>query len=347
MNGEQRGSASHPWNFKVGAVENRRLTVADGGSHTVQPPASRTSSCQRGKVTRGCGGTGKSLVRHQHESIFREAAPESQREFRDVAAEATGGEAKRSGVQRGDHGVRLLVLQFPIVIEALVIMGNPAFIFGIVEAVSGVNQHCRTGADHLVAVRHAGRNQNLPGAETAHIERIAAAKGLRFRAQIDEHNLKHSHCRSPAIGLVAVMVKGLDDTRIVERSGDLGGLQGERGRESKTHALYFQEVTTVIGPDGEGCALDAGDERSRIGRQNHIANAMFALIQPIVPVAAEAFLDYRLNAMSLSGLEIEALRIGQPLATKNKRELAEWEEKKKRLGLSSPAEQHPSENSGG
>ena len=48
---------------------------------------------------------------------------------------------------------------------------------------------------------------------------------------------------------------------------------------------------------------------------------------------AEAFLDYRLNAMALSGLEIEALRSGQPLATENKRELAEWEEKKKRLGL--------------
>src|SRR5438034_1194570 len=63
------------------------------------------------------------------------------------------------------------------------------------------------------------------------------------------------------------------------------------------------------------------------------ANAMFALIQPIVPIAAEAFLDYRLNAMALSGLEIEALRSGQPLATENKRELAEWEEKKKRLGL--------------
>ncbi len=63
------------------------------------------------------------------------------------------------------------------------------------------------------------------------------------------------------------------------------------------------------------------------------ANAMFALIQPIVPVAAEAFLDYRLNAMTLSGLEIEALRSGRPLTTENKRELAEWQEKKKRLGL--------------
>jgi thymidylate synthase (FAD) len=60
---------------------------------------------------------------------------------------------------------------------------------------------------------------------------------------------------------------------------------------------------------------------------------MQALIQPVVPVAAEAFLDYRLNAMSLSGIEIEALRTGLPLATENKRELAEWEEKKKLLGI--------------
>jgi thymidylate synthase (FAD) len=63
------------------------------------------------------------------------------------------------------------------------------------------------------------------------------------------------------------------------------------------------------------------------------ANAMFALIQPIVPVAAEAFLDYRHHAVTLSRLEVEALRTGQPLATDNKRELADWEEKSKRLGV--------------
>jgi thymidylate synthase (FAD) len=63
------------------------------------------------------------------------------------------------------------------------------------------------------------------------------------------------------------------------------------------------------------------------------ANVMFALIQPIVPVAAEAFLDYNLHAMRLSRLEIEALRTGQPLASENKRENAEWEAKMKQLGL--------------
>ena len=63
------------------------------------------------------------------------------------------------------------------------------------------------------------------------------------------------------------------------------------------------------------------------------ANALFALIQPIVPIAAEAFLDYNFGAMHLTRLEIEAIRSGQPLNTANKREAAEWEEKKKRLGM--------------
>jgi len=63
------------------------------------------------------------------------------------------------------------------------------------------------------------------------------------------------------------------------------------------------------------------------------ANAMFELIRPIVPIAAEAFLDYNLGALHLSRLEAEALRTGQPLKSENKRENAEWEEKKKRLGL--------------
>jgi thymidylate synthase (FAD) len=63
------------------------------------------------------------------------------------------------------------------------------------------------------------------------------------------------------------------------------------------------------------------------------ATAMYALIQPIVPVAAEAFLDYNFGALHLTRLEIEALKTKEPLATENKREIAEWEEKKKRLGL--------------
>jgi len=61
------------------------------------------------------------------------------------------------------------------------------------------------------------------------------------------------------------------------------------------------------------------------------ATAIFDLIQPLAPIAAEAFMDYNLHAVHLTRLEIEALRTGQPLASQNKREIAEWEEKRKKL----------------
>eukprot|EP01112_Ceratiomyxa_fruticulosa_P020552 TRINITY_DN7030_c0_g1_i2.p1 TRINITY_DN7030_c0_g1~~TRINITY_DN7030_c0_g1_i2.p1 ORF type:complete len:323 (-),score=63.28 TRINITY_DN7030_c0_g1_i2:133-1101(-) len=64
------------------------------------------------------------------------------------------------------------------------------------------------------------------------------------------------------------------------------------------------------------------------------AIAMFALIKPIVPIAAEAFLDYSFGAITLTRLEIEAIRNGTSLQTSNKREQQEWEEKAKILGVS-------------
>ena len=60
---------------------------------------------------------------------------------------------------------------------------------------------------------------------------------------------------------------------------------------------------------------------------------MSLLGKPIVPIAAEAFEDYNFGGLHLTRLEIEAIQSGQPLATENKRESAEWEEKKKKLGL--------------
>jgi thymidylate synthase (FAD) len=65
------------------------------------------------------------------------------------------------------------------------------------------------------------------------------------------------------------------------------------------------------------------------------ATAMFALIQPVVPIAAEAFLDYDFEGVHLTRLEVEAMRTGKPLASENKRENNEWEEKKIKLGLKS------------
>jgi thymidylate synthase (FAD) len=63
------------------------------------------------------------------------------------------------------------------------------------------------------------------------------------------------------------------------------------------------------------------------------ARAMYDMLKPIVPQACEAFEDYRLEAMHLTRLEIESMRTGALLATQNKREQAEWDEKRRRLGL--------------
>lgn len=64
------------------------------------------------------------------------------------------------------------------------------------------------------------------------------------------------------------------------------------------------------------------------------ARAMHDLIAPIVPVTMEAFKDYEMDSVRLTRLEIEALRAGKAtIETDNKREQAEWEAKRKRLGL--------------
>ena len=67
------------------------------------------------------------------------------------------------------------------------------------------------------------------------------------------------------------------------------------------------------------------------------ADAMYALLEPIVPIAMEAFRDYELDAVRLTGPEVAALRGGGGAASRpisdNKREQAEWEAKTLRLGL--------------
>jgi thymidylate synthase (FAD) len=68
------------------------------------------------------------------------------------------------------------------------------------------------------------------------------------------------------------------------------------------------------------------------------ADAMYALLQPIVPITMEAFRDFEMESVRLTRLEVEALRdakAGGPgaLASDNKREQAEWAAKRQRLGL--------------
>jgi hypothetical protein len=59
------------------------------------------------------------------------------------------------------------------------------------------------------------------------------------------------------------------------------------------------------------------------------ANAIFDLVEPLVPITMEAFRDFRVNAMHLTGPEIEALANGTPIESPGERR--EFEEKLKTL----------------
>ena len=63
------------------------------------------------------------------------------------------------------------------------------------------------------------------------------------------------------------------------------------------------------------------------------AEAMYSLVLPLVPIAMEAFQDYRLDAVTLTRHEIEAVRQETTPQFENKREEAEWQGKAKKLGL--------------
>jgi len=64
------------------------------------------------------------------------------------------------------------------------------------------------------------------------------------------------------------------------------------------------------------------------------ANAIYELVEPLVPMTMEAFRDFRVNAMQLTGPEIEALATGKPIESPGERR--EFEEKMKRLKIKCP-----------
>jgi thymidylate synthase (FAD) len=61
------------------------------------------------------------------------------------------------------------------------------------------------------------------------------------------------------------------------------------------------------------------------------AQAMLQLVRRLAPESVAAFEDYRLHAVRLSRLEVDALRSGRSLASDNRRESQEWEAKMMRL----------------
>lgn len=63
------------------------------------------------------------------------------------------------------------------------------------------------------------------------------------------------------------------------------------------------------------------------------AEAMFNIVSQICPISSKAFKDYRLNSISLSNIEIEAIKNNDKSLIKNKRESAEFIEKLKLLHM--------------
>jgi thymidylate synthase (FAD) len=74
--------------------------------------------------------------------------------------------------------------------------------------------------------------------------------------------------------------------------------------------------------------------RMEPGAQKEIrdyANAIYDLVKPLVPITMEAFMDFRVNAVQLTGPEIEALKNKVPLESPG--ENREFNAKLARLGL--------------
>jgi|TARA_B100001758_G_scaffold106247_1_gene91043 thymidylate synthase (FAD) len=77
--------------------------------------------------------------------------------------------------------------------------------------------------------------------------------------------------------------------------------------------------------------------RMEPGAQKEIrdyATAIYELVKPLVPITMEAFVDFRVNAIQLTGPEIEAIANGATIASPGERR--EFEEKLKRLKIKCP-----------
>jgi thymidylate synthase (FAD) len=61
------------------------------------------------------------------------------------------------------------------------------------------------------------------------------------------------------------------------------------------------------------------------------AEAIYELVEPLVPITMKAFKDFRVDAMYLSGPELESIKNGTPIESPGERR--EFEEKMARLGL--------------
>src|SRR6266481_8017718 len=121
----------------------------------------------------------------------------------------------------------------------------------------------------------AGRNENLPGAESSGIDRIGLAKGSRMTPQVVEKNLNHPGHGSPQIGLLRMVVDRLNRVGISESKRNLNlscAVRHHIAGEPSAKPRNFGEKTPVIGIDLERLDSDSVNEIGRVQLGNNFAH---------------------------------------------------------------------------
>src|ERR1019366_3696925 len=106
------------------------------------------------------------------------------------------------------------MLGLPIVVNTGVVVRDTSLVIRIVELIGNVDQQGRIGADDLVSMADARRNDQLPRPQGPQVQRVARTVGRRIGPKVYQRDLKHSHHWLPAVGLVKMKVKGLDGSGI-------------------------------------------------------------------------------------------------------------------------------------
>jgi hypothetical protein len=70
--------------------------------------------------------------------------------------------------------------------------------------------------------------------------------------EIYQSYLKHAIDRHPAIGLMQMVMEGFDGPGETERGRNLAAAGGKLLREAPAEALHFEEISALLGINGEG-----------------------------------------------------------------------------------------------
>src|SRR5215467_8746816 len=129
------------------------------------------------------------------------------------------------------------------------VVGQTQLVGRVVMAVGEVNELYRFHPEGFVAVRHAGRYEDLPWLKAPGEDGVDRSEGLAANAQIVKKDLHHAGARRPQIGLLGVIVDGLDGPRIGQRERDLNlarSLRDHPRGETLAEARELGEESAVV-----------------------------------------------------------------------------------------------------